>query len=738
MHEPDIWWMFRTGEWILDNNQVVTHDNFSYTFQGTPWVNVKWLFEVIVVKLAKWFGPEFTFILQTIVNLAFVWLIYRITRSFRTSIGENITRLPTLGLVAATYLALFGTEFRMIGRPEMVSHLFLMLYLFVFAYYRNHHSIWIYVLVALQVLWTNLHEAFGTGYVIMGTMLGSYWFEYLFFQKKDEAKKPVHLTIATVLAVLATAINPNGFKMILHPYEIFTQVGDNKFTTELFNFTTTYYWQQKEPYLLLVSFVMGIIGFLSIAKRPRTIGNIIAPLGLGYFLLFLMFFYLALTAHRNIVFFMLLSAPLIAVTIELFSVVFWKKIPLTVGTVQVSAFIVLILFGLAAYIAIASNVYYEYVNIHERFGLQVSSEKNPVGAAEYVKQKNIKGRAYSDYLTSSYLLWELRPDFKTYVDLRDLDVFPAEFITQANQELFYPEIWEAANKKYGFDYVVLYRPVGNNLHRYLYQHPDWLLTFADPVAAVYVRRNLQNLKTPARDVFMPPLYRKPSDAATAVSKLFWPMYTPEKAEVNTDQLAVQFYKTVGNMDLALARAQKLLNIPGQKYEGLVLSGELYLQLARQEQTPAAKVPALAKASDYFTQAVNEFPKKPGGFEGLGNYYLQTGNLQQAETYLAKAIELDQHPDVELLTTMAECQRMLMEVNPQYEQFYFDKWLEYSLMAYETDPENQQIKFTIGLAYCNRNDCENAKKFLEDVTGYPGISQEELQLAAQCRQRCGIE
>ena len=41
IREPDLWWMYRTGEWMLENGQVTKTDPFSYTFAGVYWINVK-------------------------------------------------------------------------------------------------------------------------------------------------------------------------------------------------------------------------------------------------------------------------------------------------------------------------------------------------------------------------------------------------------------------------------------------------------------------------------------------------------------------------------------------------------------------------------------------------------------------------------------------------------------------------------------------------------------------------
>ena len=38
VHEPDLWWQLRTGEYILENKTVPDVDVFSYTYEGKPWL----------------------------------------------------------------------------------------------------------------------------------------------------------------------------------------------------------------------------------------------------------------------------------------------------------------------------------------------------------------------------------------------------------------------------------------------------------------------------------------------------------------------------------------------------------------------------------------------------------------------------------------------------------------------------------------------------------------------------
>jgi hypothetical protein len=74
LYEADIWWMLRTGRWIVDNGYVPQQDVFSYTFSGAEWINVKWLYEVLIYGLQQVGGAPFILILQMAISVTIVIL----------------------------------------------------------------------------------------------------------------------------------------------------------------------------------------------------------------------------------------------------------------------------------------------------------------------------------------------------------------------------------------------------------------------------------------------------------------------------------------------------------------------------------------------------------------------------------------------------------------------------------------------------------------------------------------
>lgn len=89
---------------------------------------------------------------------------------------------------------------------------------------------------------------------------------------------------------------------------------------------------------------------------------------------------------------------------------------------------IILILGIIFYIGIVSNGYYKITDSVNEYGLFVHPGFNPIGASHFIKKNKLQDKkCFSSYMVSSYFLWDLQPDFKTYIDLRDLDVFSSDF-----------------------------------------------------------------------------------------------------------------------------------------------------------------------------------------------------------------------------------------------------------------------------------------------------------------------
>ena len=588
VREPDLWWMYKTGDWMLANMQPTYSDPFSYTMEGTNWINVKWLFEVLISILKNLAGPEIIFVLQGLVTFDIMLLMGKTSSKLADKQQIQKGGAYMAALVFTGILVLISMDFRLIGRPEMISHLFTADFLFLFVlWYHKRDTKWIFALVPLMMLWANLHEGFGTGMVLILAFLAGNWIEYYW---RGNVEKPMNLTWATIAALVAIVVNPRGPEMWLHPYNIFTQLNENQYTTELFSYKNPEYWQ-KEAYLnivfmLIAASVILFTGLFASNTKPilpekemkgkskikttelikESTPSPFWNYGIGYSLVLGLLFYLSLTAYRNIPFFVIAAAPLLVLGFEKLFRLIIGRFKLAETLIPVKILVLLLLF----YLGIISNTYQKSVGSRDEYGLQVLNSHNPVAAAEFIKANKIQGRCFSDYLVSSYLLWSL-PDFKTYIDLRDLDIFPTAFFERYNMLLQEPKIFEEEDKKYNFNYVVLLRrniesiPI---LYKYLQDSPNYELVFADPVALVYLKNNESNKalidkfgmgEDRKRDIWR---NLQPAQSAvfpSVINKLFNPFFkNRDYKEVDQAVIAAQLYYTIGAFELGFSYCDKSL------------------------------------------------------------------------------------------------------------------------------------------------------------------------------------
>ena len=528
VHEPDLWWQLRTGEYILENKTVPDVDVFSYTYEGKPWLNVKWGFEVVQATVVKYFGPAFLPIPQIGANILLLLTIIVLFRQF--SFSKNLSRFAKH---IALLLLLIGLSYRMNGRPELSTYLFTSVYLLIFTGNFYGKKTWIYALIPLQMLWANLHEAYGVGMVMMAIYLAANWYEFYFKAQKTAVLKEERNrnTLVILIAMLSVMIHPSGSRMLFHPYEIFTQLSENQFTAEILGASSKAYWQMP-AYVSLLFIILSTIALFGFPRKKglSQIKTVLQNIPIFYVLLLLAFFYLSLKSYRNIPFLLIVASPLVALQISLWTKKFSEKSSLIVAFALVAMF----------YLSIVSNTFYKAFLPAEVYGLGINPAKNPVGAAQFIAENNINGNGFTDYLGSSYLLWKLQPAFKTFVDLRDLDVFAAEDIEIAITCSTNPQrktadgrkIWQLVDGIYNFNYVaVLNNAAFVNIHRYLYFGNDFTLVYADELASIYLKNTPMNKplidkygSAKTEIPFQPTEGINARKQASFISSLFWPWH----------------------------------------------------------------------------------------------------------------------------------------------------------------------------------------------------------------------
>ncbi|MEX0966134.1 MAG: hypothetical protein WD077_02775 [Bacteroidia bacterium] len=749
LQEPDLWWQLLTGQYILQEGAIPRVDIFSYTFAGTDWLNVKWGYEVLMALAAKAGGPELILFLQIVITLLLLLSLYRVFRIFHSGLFGNNRQGPTAGFVIVAILSLAAFEFRMTGRPEAVSHLMVGVFLWLLMRWRQQPGLWIYLLVPLQMFWANLHEAYGTGLVMTLGFPAACWAEYLWGNRFGlKTPKPLHLTIAAALSIPAVAIHPFGWELIIHPLNIFFQLQENKFTAELESVFSPNYWE-FQAYINILFFVISIAGyFLLKNKIGKDLLNIpFQRFGLGYLLFLFLFFYLSLSAYRNIPFFIIISFPAVAVAVDgLAERLLSSKRSLAANflVLRQVAFIFLFLMLAVGYVMVVTGNYYKWTGSNDRYGLQTDAVNAPLGAVEFIKEHGLAGeRSFTDYIISSYPLWALHPEYKTYIDLRDLDIFPAGFFQRFLRIATQPEgNFEQADSTWQFGYVLLYRNQFMPLHGYLISSEQYEMVYADPVAVLYVNKSHHpdlaekfGFDGGSNDIFSNPQNPEVSVPALVISRLFWPAFQEQYyPNLNTDLEASGFYFRTGYRELAWNRAVAASNSNIRQWEAYLQLGNLTFQVAQQQSDETEMKRMLQEASSYFKQSIN-IKENAGAFLGLGLVNILYNNVREAEKQLQNCIDTDRS-NSECYTYMAEVEFMYSQQNPTESGYHLREQRKYIEKAMDLNPDSPFLLLQMGISHYRFNECEEAMEYLDRVRNFPGFSAQEQRMLQDCLRACG--
>src|SRR5690242_12431065 len=78
--DPDIWWRFRLGEWIVQHHTVPFVDYYSAYDAGKPWIEYSWLFALLMYWLHAHFGLVAITYFIAVMALAISAVVYQLIR----------------------------------------------------------------------------------------------------------------------------------------------------------------------------------------------------------------------------------------------------------------------------------------------------------------------------------------------------------------------------------------------------------------------------------------------------------------------------------------------------------------------------------------------------------------------------------------------------------------------------------------------------------------------------------
>lgn len=456
------------GKIILDGQTDVLYNNFySYTQPDHSFINHHWLSGLIFYLFYKVGGFVGVHLLFTIISLFSLGILFWFSQK-RSS--------PGLTLISFLLISPLLLE-RLEIRPEAFSYLLAVLF-FVLLWRYKENKIgfkWLaIILVALEILWVNLHIYFVLGLALIIVFLLS-----SILKKRWIKTKELSLLFLTTTAV--TLINPFDLKGVLAPLLIFKDYGYRLAENQSIWFIQNIISNPNFNFFKIV-FLLGLTSLIAVFVHKRK--------SFSWELLFLFsgFSFISWLAIRNITIFAFFMIPFFALTLKeiiLKSYLLKKEGERTVVGVGIVLIIFILIGGLSPLFP-----------VHRSLGLGIEEENKR--AIDFIKENNIKGPIFNNYDIGGYLIFYLYPEEKVFVDNR-----PEAYGTEFFQNIYIPaqeekEEWNNIFKEYKFNAIIFSHndvtPWGQNFLVQMVKGEDWTPVFVDKDIIIFLNNSLENKK----------------------------------------------------------------------------------------------------------------------------------------------------------------------------------------------------------------------------------------------------
>jgi hypothetical protein len=456
--DPDYFWHLKAGEYILANG-LPTGDPFSFTFQGKPWVLHEWLFEIGLYAIFVWLGPLGVKALTALLGTASAYIVFGAAN--RLLNGSTLALGLSIGLFAFIVCGFAP-------RPQLVTYVIFAAFLYLlvsFKYFEDDRFLWVFP--PLMILWVNSHGGYIVGLVLLVLFASCEWLIYGLRRKSDlpHLRRLVKLSAISVLAILATALNPGFVKHWLYPFQVMNMSFASSIIME---------WQSPNFHALDGKiFLLLIFGFF-LACIYRKNKPDLTELALPCFFLFAGF-----VSVRHVPLTMLTLVPFAAVALRDGDM--HRFYTAATHSKQLGKIEYVMNWALLAMVGIGLVAYYPIKHANQEL-----DSKIPIKATEFIRDHGISGRMFNEYGQGGYLIYSLYPQQQVYIDGR-ADVFGDEFLKEymaiRNGE---PE-WEQLFDKYDVDYVITLRVAP--IRQLLLARGDFKSVYEDKHNSVLVRNS---------------------------------------------------------------------------------------------------------------------------------------------------------------------------------------------------------------------------------------------------------
>jgi len=632
----DIWFHLKIGELIYNNFTLnhqlfIPHEEiFSHTMKGKPWTAHEWLFGVLSYLIFSISGINGLILVKAVIIiitfLLLYWMIY------------IKTRVPALALLF-TIIPLTLSRFRFYARPDSYSFLFVMITIYAIHNFERGKKLPLSILPVITLFWVNIHGAMG---IICPGILFLFYISRFIERVVEEGGSPRNLKLllkkdrllaaVTILCVVSLFLNPSfsavivqGLKILLsHSIEDIVQVPE--WTSPGREFSGFWIYLVLSSLILCATF--RILNFYDL-------------------ILFILFASGAISARRNIPFFVMVTAPIIANRVLYLLNKLLK--PTRAGERRFSTISTLSSEILTIIILIATIL---NTPPHIAYGRGIKDNTVPENAVKFLKETGIKGKMYNTHWFGGYLTFILYPEYEIFIDGRNTIFAPI-------WKKFKNKPWQEVLDDYDVDLAVIDFKKDSQYKNFK-NSPLWHLIYFDDLSAIFVKDGYKE---------------------NSLKGLYYKYLSPETSQEDVLSL-------VRSNSFILDEAIRHSKQVPLSAKALILVGNIYLGMNN-----------FVKAELYIEKALKVNPKSVDALIALGYIKACTTRVQESITLFEKALKID--PDVQgrIYASMADKYFKMGEL---------EKGITLMLKALKEDPKNPLFHKNLGLFYEKSGNVQKAE------------------------------
>ncbi len=461
--DPDLWGHVPFGQAALRLHHLVTLDPYSYSAAGHYWNNHEWLSEVLMAAIFNHAGV-FGLILLKLACTTVV--IVALAAALAETDSSTIIQFAVL--IASAVVIKPQLQFR--PQSFTFAMLAVLILLLTRDAYRRTGRLWLAIL--LLALWANLHGGFIMGIAAIGiygavsglqdVVTGRGW---------GRMTRLVAITCAAILATLATPYGFGTWQTVGHalrnPY---TRIVITEWRPLLS--AAVVHWQQHQ--LLISNYDLGIV---MIAAAGISWALTIEAVDLPLFAIAVVMAIAAFISTRNLPIAMIaIAAPLARHLPRA-----WQSRVSAKKPAQPPQRPAWVRWTNQAVLIALSIVFFVHSGLFSRS--LVSPDPYPAGACEFMKRHDLHGNILSSFEWGEYLIWNMAPSSKVFIDGRYDTVFPLDIIYKFALFNYDLKDGDTILREFPNDFVLI-KP-NSESRKLMDSRTDWKLIYADASSRLY-------------------------------------------------------------------------------------------------------------------------------------------------------------------------------------------------------------------------------------------------------------